>query len=433
MTTLNWLHLSDWHQKDRNFDQETIRDALIDDIKERKDIDPGLERVDFVVFSGDLAQNGEATEFKAARKQLLEPVLDALGLNSERLFVIPGNHDFPRALIAGLPDELRRPPDESLVKRYLAGETLRKTALEPFRDYRDFVSGYTKQDSPDYASILHFRTHDRQAKVALLGLNSAWMCARKFVQGEDGRKRSDDERHIVVGEPQIHDALREIDDADIKIVVLHHPFEWLAKFERKIIKARLGKKCHFILHGHEHDPEVEFRKNTSGGNYFIISAGACFSGRMVRDPHRISGYNWVCLNLTDGNGVVYLRRWSEAHYEWIPDPFIDGYNGTFSLDPFPLDPLPHTLALSSETKQDLHEEHEYPEDIEHEPEISVPEDEELAEQQFQRWLDDRKRDLGKVRDKGSNDAEERYENEKRKLDALYRGKLQRMSPSSSTR
>lgn len=82
MAGLTWLHLSDWHQKEQSFDRKVVRDALIKDLRERAQrIDRSLERVDFVVFSGDLAFSGQKSEYSAAQEQLLGPVLDAVGLS----------------------------------------------------------------------------------------------------------------------------------------------------------------------------------------------------------------------------------------------------------------------------------------------------------------------------------------------------------------
>ena len=55
MSGITWIHLSDWHQKGPDFNRKVVRDALIKDLRERTNIDPILEQVDFVVFSGDLA------------------------------------------------------------------------------------------------------------------------------------------------------------------------------------------------------------------------------------------------------------------------------------------------------------------------------------------------------------------------------------------
>ena len=55
MTGLTWLHLSDWHQKGSEFDRQVVFSALLKDIRERTKINPELEKINFVVFSGDVA------------------------------------------------------------------------------------------------------------------------------------------------------------------------------------------------------------------------------------------------------------------------------------------------------------------------------------------------------------------------------------------
>ena len=51
MARLTWLHLSDWHQRGPDFDRQVVRDALIQDIRQRPRIDPCLARIDFIIFS----------------------------------------------------------------------------------------------------------------------------------------------------------------------------------------------------------------------------------------------------------------------------------------------------------------------------------------------------------------------------------------------
>lgn len=175
--TITWLHLSDWHQQGSDFNWDVVRDALVKDIREREHIDPALARVDFVVFSGDLAFNGMPAEYEAARKHLLDPVLGALGLEPKCLFIVPGNHDLNRETVYDmLPTELQKPLDSDvLVQKWLDAQRRART-LEPFEAYREFVSKYTGQPTPDYASIVRLNVGGMQ--VALLGLNSAWMSAR---------------------------------------------------------------------------------------------------------------------------------------------------------------------------------------------------------------------------------------------------------------
>src|SRR5690349_15288410 len=96
MSTVSWLHLSDWHQKGADFDRKAIRDALLEDLRLRTRISPSLGLVDFVVFSGDLAFSGKDSEYRIAQCEFLEPVLNAVGITKDRLFLVPGNHDLNR-------------------------------------------------------------------------------------------------------------------------------------------------------------------------------------------------------------------------------------------------------------------------------------------------------------------------------------------------
>jgi 3',5'-cyclic AMP phosphodiesterase CpdA len=330
MTALTWLHLSDWHQRGPDFDRKVVREALIEDIKWRAEgIDPALAQVDFVCFSGDLAFSARPDQYQAARAQLLDPVLDAVGLDPQRLFIVPGNHDLDRAHVAEmLPAALQQPFDShDQVERWLVDDAKRRRLLEPFEAFRTFVADYTGLEDADYASVRRLFIGDKQ--VALLGLNSALMCARH----KDQQGWIDDTRRLIVGEPQLHDRLAEIADADLRIAVMHHPFDWLAPFDRDRIEERLRRACHFVLLGHEHQPRVDVVSSTAG-DCVIVPAGAGFDRRVAEDPRYTNAYSWVRLDLAAGTGSVHLRRWSDRRNAWIAD--TDTHDqGTYRLQRLP--------------------------------------------------------------------------------------------------
>jgi phosphohistidine swiveling domain-containing protein/predicted phosphodiesterase len=328
MTKITWLHLSDWHQAEYDFDRKVVCDALINDIQQRtKRISHSLDKVDFVVFSGDLANSGNPKEYEAAKKYLLEPVLRAVNVNPERLFIVPGNHDLRQNVIEMLPPAIQQPlTTKKVADQWIFDEGNRNRALEPFEDYRNFVANYTKQTSPDYASIKRLKCGDKE--IALLGLNSAWMCGRN----KNSEGKVEDQGYLVVGEPQIYDALKSINDADLRIVVLHHPFEWLTKFERKDIESRLGKGCHFVLCGHEHDPSISVRTGNNG-DFIVIPAGACYDRRIPQDSRYANSYNFVHIDSDERNGVVYFRKWEERRKEWIIDTSISD-KGKYEIGEF---------------------------------------------------------------------------------------------------
>ncbi|MCP4697389.1 MAG: SUMF1/EgtB/PvdO family nonheme iron enzyme [Gammaproteobacteria bacterium] len=308
---ITWLHLSDWHQKGDDFDRKTVCDALLEDIRKRAAISPALEKIDFMVFSGDVAFSGKAEEYQAAVENFFDPVLQAAGLTRDRLLIVPGNHDLDRDEFEFLPAALQQPlGDEKQVQKWLTHEKGRKGLLGPFDAYHDFVSKYLGKGQSAYISTRRFTAGGRQ--IGLLGLNSAWMCGR-------GKGEPEDYGVLIIGEPQADEGLKKIAAADLRIAVLHHSFEWLAEFDRVRVKEHLGQKCDFILCGHQHMPKVEVLAGGTSGNCVIIPAGACYERRVVSDARYANAYNLVHLDVVNNQGTVYPRRWSDRQKAWISD------------------------------------------------------------------------------------------------------------------
>jgi len=326
MTGVTWLHLSDWHQGSKEFDREVVRDKLLDDLENRKDISPDLAKVDFIIFSGDVANSAKPEEYQAANEELFDRILKATGLTPDKLFIVPGNHDLDRDDLNDLPSELSKPlSSNSEIQKWLDDERRRKILLGPFHAFSDSITAITGQDNPDYANIRILPPIDGK-EIALLGLNSAWMCGRH----KDSKDKVDDERFVLVGEPQIHRSLRQISKADVRIAILHHPFEWLSKFDRDTIESRLMSETDFILRGHQHQPQVSVMTSTLG-NCVIIPAGASYNRRNVDDLRYSNAYNFVHLDFSNGRCAVYMRCWSASLNRWRED--IDSHppNGIFDF------------------------------------------------------------------------------------------------------
>jgi len=349
MTTLNWIHLSDWHQTGKDFKRVKLRDALVKDIETRAKISSDLATIDFIVFSGDVAFFGKPEEYQAAATEFFDPVLKAARVTHDRLFIVPGNHDLSRNHIYDmLPAELQKPFDTAaLVEKWLTDDERRARTLEPFKAYRDFVAGYTGQGSPDYASVIPLSAGGKQ--IALLGLNSAWMCAR--YKEKDGKDEVNDYGRLVLGDPQLYCALEKAKGAQVLIAVLHHPFDWLTTTdtlpEKSQIREQLSKGCHFILHGHEHEPNVTVPRGTVG-DCAIISAGSSYERTDPAASRYAHGYNFVHLDFAAGKGAVYLRRYDERQ-RWIRDTGATGDEtpgySEFTL-PKDLGPKPASSSLS---------------------------------------------------------------------------------------
>lgn len=331
MKKITWLHVSDWHQTGEEFGRKVVRDQLIKDIKERSEISPDLAEIDFIIFSGDLAYSGKKQEYEAAQKYLLDPVLDATGLKPDKLFFVPGNHDCDRSkIIQSLRsgDAIKSFNSNDEVNNFLEDTDKLDEILKPFQDYQEFITKYNNQNQPEYGSSRILRINGE--KIGLLGINSALMTARN----KNSDNKITDQGFLVVGEPQIYEFLNSEEDYKLKIAVLHHPFDWLTEFDRKLIKRRLGEYCDFILCGHEHSSKVD-RISGTNGDYVFIPAGASYD----RSDYPNS-YNFVNLDLEKGEGIIFLRRWSRDRTKWIKNE--DSYdNGLFKIQN-----LPKKLGLS---------------------------------------------------------------------------------------
>ena len=337
MTGVTWLHLSDWHQDDGakyKFNRKVVCDGLLKDIKARERIDPRLKKIDFIVFSGDAAKGGQPDEYKKATEDLFKPILEACKLSTDQLFIVPGNHDLDRDQI---PVSLSEPlTSNEEAERWWSEK--RKIALLPFQDFHRFLEELTGQKSREHCDFGPLVIDDR--KISLLGINSAWMCARH----KDEAGEVNDQGYLCIAEPQIYESLEKISGSDIRIAVLHHPLDWLAPFDLSRNEVHLKRKCNFILHGHAHKPGASAVIDNFG-YYITIPAGACYDRSMPSNSAYTYSYNYVHLDFDTDKGSVFLRRWSDLNREWRKDDETCPPNGEFpfSISGSDKAPIPHQI------------------------------------------------------------------------------------------
>jgi hypothetical protein len=78
---ITWLHVSDWHQEaDGHTSNRTVVLAQLeqDITNQRKSLN--LDKVDFIVFSGDVAFSGKSQEYQNSQ-ELFDRILTAAGLD----------------------------------------------------------------------------------------------------------------------------------------------------------------------------------------------------------------------------------------------------------------------------------------------------------------------------------------------------------------
>ena len=106
MCSLSWLHLSDWHEGKPDVDRTIVRQALLEDIRDRSTIDDRLATLDFILFTGDIANTGVKSEYTAFERTFLNPLKDRTA--NVPLYFVPGNHDANWELLYQFPPILHR-------------------------------------------------------------------------------------------------------------------------------------------------------------------------------------------------------------------------------------------------------------------------------------------------------------------------------------
>ena len=298
MSTITWLHLSDFHFRAgerHTWDEDIVLRALLDDVRAR--MEDGLTP-DVILVSGDIAFSGAPKEYILARR-FLDELLEVTGLSKTQLFIVPGNHDVDRrAITRGAAAIASSLDSRQAVNEVLTVAEDRRLIFRKFNHYADFVSGYFGGrlvfDDEHYFYVQPLDLADR--RVAVLGLNSAWLA-----YGGD-----EDHGRLALGGLQVRQALEWTKDADLRIALLHHPFDWLENFDRDDVEPLLCSGCDFVLHGHMHQVAL-FQARTPDTEAMIIAAGACYESREYPNS-----YNLVQLDFESRQGTVHLRMYSDV-------------------------------------------------------------------------------------------------------------------------
>jgi hypothetical protein len=316
---LRILHLSDLHARAALGWMSQERQRLIRVQKPTRErvlgeaLDRALDEVradapvDLVCFTGDIADWGLAPEYQLAG-QVMSRILQRLQLGGDRLFVVPGNHDVARtveveawsglrSLLATREDVARglgrwavgagapAAVDAALLGRVLQRQSafwdwvaggLQRPALVPGQD--------TERNHPTLGYHATLRLDHLPFPVHVAGLNSAWLC------GDD-----DDKGKSFVTREQVdwllHGDGRPLDG--FRLALMHHALGDLPDWDAAEVRRTLGSTADLLLHGHQHDPDIEARRDPDR-SLTIVASGSLYEGdqgdRFVNAWHVVDAF-----------------------------------------------------------------------------------------------------------------------------------------------
>ncbi|GAB6909384.1 hypothetical protein JCM12296A_52280 [Desulfosarcina cetonica] len=342
---LRIAHLSDFHlSSDNLFDAEnfTIR-ALIKDLEEIHSV----KQIDLIVFSGDLIdKGGESFEnsadlaFLTFEEKIIKPILECLNLGSDRFLFCPGNHDIVRS-------EDEKYEEDGLCAMLNCTEEV-NSFIESKKDggikrilkYKEFEkvfhNKYPYEHSiTNYQSV--FKTNINTLNIGISCLNTCWRCY-------DSRS---DRGKILLGERQLLDSRKIIEDCDLKIAILHHPIEWLADFDFKSIREIFQRDYNLVFTGHSHQGDSWVNTNYYGGLFVSVAPSNWTFNIRNTDENYYNGYSVIDYDVFNGRIEVRNRKYYHKKEKFGPDVSLGDDNGIAAF----LIPNPYQLTRIYEETQ----------------------------------------------------------------------------------
>lgn len=300
MAEFQILHISDLHiNSQENFDRSVVLDPLIDRVKE--DLTSGF-KPEIIVVTGDIAYAGIECEYKLAQ-DFFNDLMQALNLQKEWLFLVPGNHDVDRKKYR--PNDVPSYPNMQKLNEELENKDYRADLLKGMNDYFRFVETQYPHLASKQGRLIPFVTIYNatcKKRIGFVGLNSAWMC-----------RRSPDEREIAIGEYQVKKALeclKEGGETDLVIHIFHHPLSWLWPEDGKICRRYFNNSV--LLSGHLHDAEGGYYDDLDGSIY-QFQAGGAYVGSESSYPNR---FQYITFDWNSNEIRLDFRKFAKEGRKW---------------------------------------------------------------------------------------------------------------------
>ena len=239
---IRWLHISDLHFNNDDMSTNALREELPFFLK-RNNI-----TCDYVFCTGDIrTANANPNNFTDDAAKYLIGICQAVGVTTDRLFIVPGNHDVDREVL-GRDEAVRKLCFQR--KGYYAPKygTVRDEELVAIHagqaEFRDFLAKLYPADRVERYSdpvVPHFNIETQDFNILHIDSTLTYTKEQEAVD-------------LVIGTKLLQNALATLNPAKPTILLSHYPFTSLLQDEKKYVRELLYRKgIHLWLAGHEHD------------------------------------------------------------------------------------------------------------------------------------------------------------------------------------
>jgi small GTP-binding protein len=328
-TPIRILHLSDLHVG-AGADPITLFQPLIADLRDTSDL--AVDRLDYLVISGDITNRAEPTEFKKAL-EFVSALREEFGLSAERCIIVPGNHDLDWTTRVydwrgkNQVDMKKLAPGSYKQQGdiYLLREEDKKYA-ERFRNFsQDFHHPLLLKDYPLDAEQQCISILSTDTRLQFLAMNSSWEVDEYFPERahiHDGALS----RGLMAAQKQLdmeRQAGRLSADAQVlKLAVWHHPITGNEKMQRDAFMTRLRQAgVRIVLHGHVHETRADVVGYTDHSRQIHVIGAGSFGAPTYHRPESVPRlYNLLEVARDHSRIRVKTRALKQAGGAWGPWP-----------------------------------------------------------------------------------------------------------------
>jgi predicted phosphodiesterase len=227
----------------------------------------GLERLDYLVISGDITNRASPAEFEKAR-EFVSGIIEQFSLTAERCILVPGNHDLDWNTDV-YRWEKKRQVDASRLKKDTFveqgdGYLLREDAKYPerFKNFsQHFFHPLTQRAYPLGAEEQCLPSLFSEARLQFLAMNSAWEIDEYFPERSSISEQALS-RGLAAADHELAQARKRgelpQDARVLRLAVWHHPITGNEKIQADAFMGRLLQAdVRVCLHGHVHEDRAD--------------------------------------------------------------------------------------------------------------------------------------------------------------------------------
>lgn len=279
MNKIKIIHISDIHyDKNEAENQGLILEAFFSDINIK------IEESDkdnlFCIISGDLVNKGNSEQvFNDFYEKFILKLLKIVPLRN--IYCLPGNHDFNRKI---LEDNIEK-HDEILQKKLQESEfndfvkVKDNLILKKFHFFENFCKNKMLRENIDILG---------NAQLFIPELSVYFLNCSLFCSG--GFKNISDKGILKIETSGLNQWILE-NKGRTKMLVMHHPLEYLTDFASSEIKAMLRNEIDILISGHIHEQDLELNWISENHEYIKLGSPQLFSNKTELNGYSIIGFN----------------------------------------------------------------------------------------------------------------------------------------------